>query len=45
LRHHLRCLFSNLSPDRWTRDRSRGEKLSIPFVIALQSRKTRYNLF
>ena len=24
----------------WTRDRSRGEKLSIPFVVALQSRKT-----
>jgi N-acyl-D-aspartate/D-glutamate deacylase len=24
----------------WTRDRSRGEKLSIPFVIAVQSRKT-----
>ena len=24
----------------WTRDRSRGEKLSIPFVIAAQSRKT-----
>src|SRR3954449_921181 len=24
----------------WTRDRSRGEKLSIPFVVAAQSRKT-----
>jgi N-acyl-D-aspartate/D-glutamate deacylase len=24
----------------WTRDRSRGEKLSIPFVVAVQSRKT-----
>src|SRR6201991_3775975 len=24
----------------WTRDRKRGEKLSIPFVVALQSRKT-----
>lgn len=24
----------------WTRDRRRGEKLSIPFVIAVQSRKT-----
>ncbi|WP_028167239.1 N-acyl-D-amino-acid deacylase family protein [Bradyrhizobium elkanii] len=24
----------------WTRDRTRGEKLSIPFVIAVQSRKT-----
>src|SRR5215470_1732665 len=24
----------------WTRDRTRGEKLSIPFVVALQSRKT-----
>jgi N-acyl-D-aspartate/D-glutamate deacylase len=24
----------------WTRDRSRGEKLSIPFVISVQSRKT-----
>src|SRR5215469_15188466 len=24
----------------WTRDRTRGEKLSIPFVIAAQSRKT-----
>jgi N-acyl-D-aspartate/D-glutamate deacylase len=24
----------------WTRDRGRGEKLSIPFVVALQSRKT-----
>ncbi len=24
----------------WTRDRKRGEKLSIPFVVAVQSRKT-----
>jgi len=24
----------------WTRDRTRGEKLSIPFVVAVQSRKT-----
>jgi N-acyl-D-aspartate/D-glutamate deacylase len=24
----------------WTRDRQRGEKLSIPFVVAVQSRKT-----
>jgi len=24
----------------WTRDRSRGEKLSIPFVVAAQSRRT-----
>lgn len=24
----------------WTRDRSRGDKLSIPFVVAVQSRKT-----
>ena len=24
----------------WTRDRTRGEKLSIPFVVAAQSRKT-----
>jgi len=24
----------------WTRDRSRGEKLSVPFVVAVQSRKT-----
>jgi N-acyl-D-aspartate/D-glutamate deacylase len=24
----------------WTRDRSRGEKLSIPFVVAVQARKT-----
>jgi N-acyl-D-aspartate/D-glutamate deacylase len=24
----------------WTRDRKRGEKLSIPFVVAAQSRKT-----
>ncbi len=24
----------------WTRDRSRGDKLSIPFVVAAQSRKT-----
>lgn len=24
----------------WTRDRSRGEKLSVPFVVAAQSRKT-----
>ena len=24
----------------WTRDRSRGEKLSIPFVVAAQARKT-----
>jgi N-acyl-D-aspartate/D-glutamate deacylase len=24
----------------WTRDRSRGEKLSIPFAVAMQSRKT-----
>src|SRR5882724_5014221 len=24
----------------WTRDRTRGEKLSIPFVVALQTRKT-----
>jgi N-acyl-D-aspartate/D-glutamate deacylase len=24
----------------WTRDRKRGEKLSIPFVVAMQSRKT-----
>src|SRR6201982_4183116 len=24
----------------WTRDRSRGEKLTIPFVVAVQSRKT-----
>src|SRR4029079_8285812 len=24
----------------WTRDRTRGEKLTIPFVVALQSRKT-----
>jgi N-acyl-D-aspartate/D-glutamate deacylase len=24
----------------WTRDRTRGERLSIPFVVAAQSRKT-----
>src|SRR5262249_5839882 len=24
----------------WTRDRNRGDKLSIPFVVAAQSRKT-----
>ena len=40
MRHHLRRQLPDLSLTHWTRDRSRGEKLSIPFVVAAQSRKT-----
>jgi len=32
--------FPTYLPTHWTRDRSRGEKLTIPFVVAAQSRKT-----
>src|SRR6202163_3516872 len=32
--------FATYLLTHWTRDRSRGEKLSIPFVVAAQSRKT-----
>src|SRR5215475_8254918 len=34
------AIFPTYLLTHWTRDRSRGEKLTIPFVVAAQSRKT-----
>jgi len=38
LRHHLRRSFPTYLLTHWTRDRTRGEKLSIPFVGGGRSR-------